>query len=108
MKIDLHIITPQWGSGTTHRWEKEFGLRGIGIARHRLKEKMTIKVGRDIYGVTRDDIMDFMNSHLNSRFNAKGIVLYVIPIAIMTLIKKGEIKTPKKEEVKKDYQLTLF
>lgn len=100
LKYDYHIRVPQWGAGTTYRWDEEqYGIRGIGIARHRLKAKMILKVGGDIYETSSQDIVDFINKYPRSRTSIKGMDLYIFPLRIMKLIQAAPVKKfkPKKK-----------
>lgn len=107
--IDLKIHTPQWGAGTTYRWEKEFGIRGIGISSKRInfwknigKEHLKIKVGDVEYKARLSRFMKFFRNHPASRCYAKHTLLYCFPISLM------EVTNIKKLEPVVEPQLSLF
>lgn len=116
MKYDYHIRNEQYGAGTTYRWDYDkYGIRGVGIATFRIKDKMTIKIRDAYYRVTKKDIMDFMNKHTHSRTERKGITLYVVPLQIMEYVKSEKVEKlarpdfdQKKPAPKESDQLTLI
>lgn len=108
---DLEIIAPEWGAGTTHGWDVEkYGIRGIGIATFRFNDKkvLRIKVKNTIYGISEGGVKKFMTEYPKSKYKAKGILLYVIPVSIMRVLEELEpvVSTPKENET--DNQSSLF
>jgi len=109
MKTDLHIRTPEYGAGTTYRWEEEYGMQGIGIAKYKLnrweknrKEHLTIKVGNVNYKVKRSRLMNFHKNHIGSLCYKNSTLLYSFPLSIM------EGPPIKKLTVPVEPQLNLF
>jgi len=99
MRFDYHIKVPQWGAGSTYGWDKKkYGIRGIGLAKFRIRSSMIFKVGINYYRVTREDIDNFMKQYPDSVDNKKGTMLCVFPISIMQLVKEGIRKNLKPKE----------
>ena len=109
MKIDYHIKVPQWGAGTTHKWDQErFGIRGVGIATFRLKKRMVLGVGDSTYKTSKDDILAFMEEYPDSKDTKNGVTLFVVPLEIMTYVTSEKVKKLLAFKAPESSQLSLF
>lgn len=101
---DLTLRNEEYGAGTTYHWEEEYGLRGFGIAKYRIngKNKITVECRDVVYECDTREIISFIEKHPKSVYNAKGILLYVVPVSIFSLVQDNRKWSTYESLKKKD------